>query len=249
MKGKLILLMMAAIFLISLVSASEMIIKQNQNVDLKIPCINNATACSPSANCSLTVLFPNNTYLVNNQQMTNMANGIFNYTLDSNQTAISGIYATTMICADNGLNGYENFIISINPTGEDINTNKSNMMIGILIAIFGIAVLLGYLGIKMVEKDSIFPIGLFFLILSLILVIVELYLGFTYSQDIIYLSNITNINKTLFKSIMFSVVGIGIISLVLMLRNIFQILFDVVKKKKTRNSDGYGNSHGYTNSQ
>lgn len=115
------------LMLLPLVSAS-LVYKQGGLVDVRVPCINNGTACSASATCNITVLYSNGTVLDSNKAMTN--SGVYhNYSLS--YTWILGTYAATTTCDDSGSYGYDVFEFEITENGKE---NPE----GIIVVVFSI---------------------------------------------------------------------------------------------------------------
>lgn len=112
------------LLLIPMISAisDDLVYRQWSEVDLKVPCFNNNTFCSAAAICNITILYPDATVLVDNELMTNQYS-YHNYTLNTTRTSESGIYATTVICTDNGYYGYSTFQYEITGSGYLETTN------------------------------------------------------------------------------------------------------------------------------
>lgn len=99
--------------------------QKETNITLKIPFEVNGSAASSSATCNISVNYPNGTYLIQNNSMTNLNNGEFNYTLDSTKTEPLGKYNWVVFCCD-GLNcaaGYGSFEVTY--TGKILDTQTS----------------------------------------------------------------------------------------------------------------------------
>ena len=91
--------------------------KQVTQIDLKRPCFNNGTWCSPSAICNITIQSPNGDLIINNTRMTNQVS-YHNVTLAKSQTVSLGTYKADMICGDGGLFGSDTFFYQITPSGD-----------------------------------------------------------------------------------------------------------------------------------
>lgn len=114
------------------------VFKKGDSIDLKIQCLNNGTFCTSSASCNLTVMYPNNTLLVNSLLMTNQVS-FYNFTLPNSQTL--GLYACSVTCCDNDICGTDSkqCVFRITTTGEDDwNTLPLFLLLGSFI-IFGLA--------------------------------------------------------------------------------------------------------------
>ncbi len=141
---KKIFLSLAFIFLfIGIASAidSEYTFKQNTQVDLKRPCINNGTWCSGSSACNITITNPDSTILVNNVLMTNKGS-YHNITLQPNKVLQIGYYKADMVCTDGTLSGSDTFSYQVSPSG---NTNVLGLFIIVIVIIYAIG-FIGFFG-------------------------------------------------------------------------------------------------------
>jgi hypothetical protein len=137
-------------------SADDLIYEKNTTIDLKVPCFNNNTFCSPSAICNITIIYPNASVLINNQLMTN-GGAFHNYTLTSTNTI--GEYQSYMVCNDGGELGYSTFTFMITPNGQGYNIGTMMLfgLIGILTLILALVCL--FIGINS-EKASLIISGI-----------------------------------------------------------------------------------------
>lgn len=138
-----LLLAMALLFvwLASATDAEGLVFKQNQEIDLKIPCYVNGSYCSAGATCDITIQYPNGTVIVNNQAM-DYNPSYFNYTLDGSLTKVVGNYPCSMVCTDTGESGYKDFTFEVTTTGAG-NELMINIIAFILIIIAIIFFVLG----------------------------------------------------------------------------------------------------------
>ena len=131
---KIILTLIIGIFLITLASASpSFYVKQYEPYDITFSCTDDSQPlgfCSASTNCNITIIYPNSTIMVNNQNTTNLLNGKFNYSITSAQTNLNGEYTVRAGCSGNGLNNSADFTYEVNPTGRE---GKSFLLNPILI--------------------------------------------------------------------------------------------------------------------
>ena len=125
--------------LIISIAQAELIYKANQEIDIKIPCFNNATYCSAAARCNLTANYPNSTIFINNLDMTNQGS-YHNYTIDKINTGILGTYYSSMICDDGGILGKSTFDFKITGNGKE---DASGIVVVLFIICF--TILLFYL--------------------------------------------------------------------------------------------------------
>ena len=120
------------ILFISLVSAATY--EQSTRLNLRVPCSNNETACSPSSTCEITILKPDAEILIDNQSMINSGSGIFSYSLSADETAILGEYEVVVFCQDGSENGFSTFTYKITETGEEGGNYRVAIYIIIILA-------------------------------------------------------------------------------------------------------------------
>ena len=92
--------------------------KANNDVDLKLPCINEGSPCSAIATCNITIDDPESNTIVDNQLMTNQ-NSYHNYTLS--ETSKLGTYQAIVFCDDDGESDFSTFSFA---TTENGNTQE-----------------------------------------------------------------------------------------------------------------------------
>jgi hypothetical protein len=136
--------------------------KAREVANIKVPCLNNESYCSPSAVCSITILDGLDNVLVNNQNMTN-SNSYFNYSFSN--TNNSGVYKAQIVCSDGGENGYSLFNFKITENGKD---NTTNLVMPMIATIF-IIVFLSVFGFIIQKQHG--AVGLPMIILSFILLL------------------------------------------------------------------------------
>ena len=153
-KSKFIIGSLLALLVLLPFFSSQLIYKERDPVQLHIPCINNDTLCSGSATCNITIIYPNSSVLIENQEMNNN-NGFFTYELLPSQTTPTGYYQTTIVCKDNDNNGYSTFEYEITVNGKEKPDGVIVVTFVILFLII-VAVLIGlilYTAGKFIEED------------------------------------------------------------------------------------------------
>lgn len=119
--------------LITIASASTYeVFKAGDTIDLKGSCIIAGDYCDNTAECYLTVNYPNGDLLVNNVLMTNNDN-YHNYTLPN--TLVTGVYTTLQKCCEGAFCGTTDDIFEISSTGVQqraVGTNTTLIVLGIL---------------------------------------------------------------------------------------------------------------------
>lgn len=101
-------------------------------VDFKKTCSNNGSACTVTADCNITIKYPNSTFVVEAGNMTNNLDGIFNYTIASNLMVILGTYNWDMFCCDTTgcNNAHGTFLVT--KTGVELSQEKALIYLGLL---------------------------------------------------------------------------------------------------------------------
>lgn len=121
-----ILLLFVMILLSSLsLATSDFMFKQNDAVDIKVPCYNpDNSKCNSNTNCSILINFPDGTNLINNGTMS-YSGDYFNISFESNSFGQLGIYPSSVSCVGETANGFRPLTIEITPTGTE---NKNNLL-------------------------------------------------------------------------------------------------------------------------
>lgn len=127
------------------VQAEDYVYKQNSVIDFKISCYNNGAYCSDTAECNLTLYYPNLSVMINNQLMTNQVN-FHNYTLPD--TSILGTYTSSVVCVDGAETSYANPSIIITPDGYSYSSTRSTVYVILTILFFILAFIVIFMGLK-----------------------------------------------------------------------------------------------------
>lgn len=146
---KLILIGICMLLIIPFV-LGQFIYEQNELVDIKVPCFYNEGICTGGAWCNVTILYPDNTVLIDNENTTH--SGVyFNYTLLANQTTQLGEYQAIFICSDSGQNDSTTFPFIITPSGTQASTSQGiiysllffSLLIFLLVCVYGAIIIDG----------------------------------------------------------------------------------------------------------
>jgi hypothetical protein len=169
------------------------------------------------------VSYPNGSIAVSGINMASIGNGEFYY--DFIDTNILGIYDVRGIS-----DGCENTFIyyfEVSKTGKLTSPSQGMLSIGILISILFIMLFFGWLSFKFIDKNETFGFGLFFLVISLILSLYSLFLGYVLSRDYLFTS-ISDVQEKIFISGLFGLSAIMLIAFVF-------LIIAVVKQLKVKN--------------
>lgn len=175
------LFLILVISLISFISAQELKFTGQQNTELNIfnECEDNGFPCDSNYKCNITIITPSQTILVLNDLMTRNQT-IYNYTLNTDQTSILGLYEDSMCCTNNSHSGCELFLHEITPSGSTgLNEGQGSSLIGILIILLVTTIFFLILGIL---TKSV-PFKMFFVSLSILLMIGTIGFGVTIMQN------------------------------------------------------------------
>ena len=187
--------------------------KQGTVIDLKVPFEVDGEAASSSATCNISINYPNGTYLIENYSMTNRENGDFNITLNASRINPTGEYEWRVFCCDGAdcAAGYGNF--EVTPTGKEITSGQGFTSIGLIIAIILLSGLFAFFGFKLAETGKLFPIALFFMLISLILGVYTIHLGYIYTRDILYPISTEGSQFKIYIGIIWGLLAMGFIAL------------------------------------
>jgi len=172
---KLILLLIASIFLISIVSA-QLTFELNEKIDLKVGCFDtDDDICSSTSICNITVFYPNLTTMINEQTMTNQR-VFFNYTIDKQDKI--GEYNSLVGCSDSATNGYTSFAFYV---GRNYTEAQSGIISTVILLSFGISLFFLFFA----SKTESLGISLLFIGVSFITMISSLGLSVVAIQQML----------------------------------------------------------------
>ena len=92
---KTIMMLVLFVILSNMVIAASFYYREGDEIDLKIPCLNNETLCDSSVGCNITINYPNGSSMVSSQPMS-LSNSKYNYTLDD--STFLGEYNAMVFC-------------------------------------------------------------------------------------------------------------------------------------------------------
>lgn len=227
MKNKILFfIILAGVLITSLlpfISARLGTFKQNECVEIKA--ILNADWVYIS-----TINYPNLTIAESNIEM-NKTGQTFIYEFCNTSKLGTYIYDFYDSNEDVYVNDFE-----ITPSGFSISDSQGMLSFGLIISIMLISGLFMFIGYKFSEKDKTFPVGLFFIVISLLLSVYTLHLGYIYSRDVLYPLGGEKTQYSVYFGIMWGLIGIIFISMLfLMIKTIKEI-----KERKSVQKYGEG---------
>jgi len=142
------------IFIITIALINAETFAESTEIDFKKTCTNSTNSiCSPTANCNITIKYPNSSYAVEGGVMDNNNQGSFNYTLASSKTNELGKYYWDMFCCDGGTCGEGHGYFTITKTGVELTQEKAWIYLGSLaLLIFLFVINLG--GISLLPSSN-----------------------------------------------------------------------------------------------
>lgn len=209
------------------------VFKLDEDVNYRFRCVEeDNTYCSNTTQLLMSIEYPNGTNAYDNSSMTHNPT-YFNHTLPTNAL---GQYNTIIISPT--VNGtITEFSYEITPTGKEVTTSQGAASVGIIMAMILLATLFSYFGFRLSESEKLFPISLFFLLLSLLMGVFTIQLSYTYSRDILFSLSTEGF---MFKILLGSMWGLMAVAFMALLMLIIKTLKELrIRKSAIKNSDGY----------
>lgn len=146
---------------------------QNENLTVCEKCRVDGAVCDSSYSCNITILLPDQSFLISQQAMTN--NGSYNcYDLNTTQTSINGLYEATVDCSNTTLKGSNTFFYRITPEGSPpVSDGQGLVLIGTILIMIVLALVMIFLGIRSTNGG----VKLAFISFSILLLVFNI--GFT----------------------------------------------------------------------
>jgi len=172
MKNWLLSVTLLFLILFPLVNAmTEFYIEENTEYSILFTCKNSGEKCSVSANCNLSINYPNSSVLISNQEADNIGGGYYQINLTTSQTTPPGEYTSKMDCLDGSENGISTFTYEINPSGIRPSTEKTTSISRGIYFTMVLAILLFiaflFSNQKIMVKWTYFSVSLLFFLITL----------------------------------------------------------------------------------
>jgi len=213
---KLILFLFSMFFIAGVIAEVQTLgtFKQDTCVDLIQVCGN----CS-YVNIS-SILYPNSSeYLTTDIQMTKQ--GIKYYYTFCNTSSLGRYIVSGHGDPDGKLTAWA-YDFEITPSGFDITESQGLSSLGLIISVILIAGLFMFIGYKFSEADKTFPIGLFFLVISLLLTVYSLHLGYIYTRDIIYPISAEGVQFKIYLGVMWGLIAIIFLAMLFLILKVLK---------------------------
>jgi len=226
MNSKYLAFAFAFIFLIGIVGAYQ----ADVVTELKFRCTLNNAIPSASTNYSFILSYPNGSTAVS-ANATSLGNGLFNYSV---QLPI-GTYKSDEFCSD-GTYSYSNTeFYEFSAIGFSQSTSQGISSAIFLFLMLALTCLFGWIGFKLVESKSLWIMGIFFLFLSTIFIVYDVWLGYEYHRSFTGLSS-SAMPETIFYIFMFLLMA-GILASLALLFTRWKDLARYIKGELTKKKE------------
>lgn len=121
--------------------SSALTFEKGSAINLKFPCTFNGSVCPSATTCNLSIIYPNQSLMVENQQASYSGSGIGNYTIPNSST--NGDYKVPITCefpSGDSKSGQADFTIT--PNGETPTIAKTIIYISLIIILLTIIMLI-----------------------------------------------------------------------------------------------------------
>jgi hypothetical protein len=174
----LICVLVMSLILISFVSAevnSYAPVKQNECVTLK-------QTCASCSYVNVSVSYPNSTLAVSNTGMTNQGGGVWTYEFcDTSQLGRYDVNGEGDI--EGTATGFNVLWFEVTPQGLIQTTSQGIGSAIFLLLMLSLTILFGWIGFKLTDSKNLWILGIFFLFLSMIFVVYDVWLGYEYHRN------------------------------------------------------------------
>ena len=172
------------------------------------------------------VLYPNSSCAICSE--TEMTKNGTEYSLQFNKTSELGQYIVNGYCTDGSANTVWSYDFEVTPSGFSFSESQGLSSLGLLISIILISGLFMFDSYKFLDTDKTFPIGLFFLVVSLLLTVYALHLGYIYTRDIIYPISAEGVQFKVYLGIMWGLIAVIFIAMLFL---ILKVLKEIRERK------------------
>jgi len=225
MKKEYTILIVALIFgmMINLVGALDDMgsAKQNENMSIMQTC-GDATYINISS-----IQFPDKTVESLNVEMTALGGGAYQYNFTN--TSQLGRYDVTGI--SDGCEQTFAFYFTITPSGKMFSEGQSIAGFGIILGALVIAFFFMFFGFKISDNEKFMPLTLLFILISFTFIVYALHLSYAYTVDIFQYESLSSLSGTIYTTILWLLVSVGIISVILILMASIKAMGEAAKRR------------------
>ena len=137
----------------------------------------------------------------------------YSFPVEGDNFSTVGAYPYIISCNSSDQGGFVSTSVKVTPTGKEITPGQGFTSIGLIIAIILLAGLFAFFGFKLAETKNLFPIALFFMLISLILGVYTIHLGYIYTRDILYPISTEGSQFRIYIGIIWGLLAMGFIAL------------------------------------
>jgi hypothetical protein len=206
------LIALVLILMIMPMVSAQLTFEPEKPAELKVSCIDvDKDLCNASTACNITVFYPNMTVFVDDGVMGNQGNYL-NYTTPIINTR--GQYSAVVNCVSGGTSGYTpfDFLVTSIP-----GNNQGFVAVGILLSLIALSFLFAYVGFIFSQSDYLFPIALFFILISLVLGVYVMHLGYLYNRDLLVSTMTSGTQFKVYLGIAYGLLGMAFIALTMLI--------------------------------
>jgi len=164
---RLFFILFLCIFLFPLVSAVDTY-QVNQDLDIKHP-VRIDGAVPTGVGCNITVIHPNDSILIDFQEMTDNSN-YFNYTINGTNLTTKGLYNYDITCSNGTISNTEGFQFFLNQGGIEPSESRTGALtrtIFIFLILAGVSFFVSYHSKRMPVKVSLFLLMIWFILMAI----------------------------------------------------------------------------------
>lgn len=144
--------------------------------------------CASCTYVNITISYPNSTIAISNQAMVSQGAGVWTY--DFSNTSQLGRYDVNGEGDLNGVaTGFDVLWFEVTPSGITQTTSQGIGSAIFLFLMLSLTILFGWMGFRLSESKSLWILGIFFLFLSVLLIVYNVWLGVEYHRNFTGLTN------------------------------------------------------------
>lgn len=159
--NKIIAILLMATLLLPLATAYDysFVFKKSTDLNLNIPVFyDDMTKVDLLSDCTISIENPTPTLIVNNENMSYVSDGFFNYTLNNSFTGINGMYRGSVSCTDGAISGFSTFTFLITPSGTEPSVTQG-ILYSVLLIILVVLLSFSIIGAKNLDGNNEFDVG------------------------------------------------------------------------------------------
>lgn len=213
--------------------------KEKKNIELKQIGTSDYTGCNITS-----VSYPNSSKIIQDVKMSKNGNE-YSYTLGGRNT--SGTYGQYIVngeCYDGTDYDIWSYDFYVTPSGnKDLEEGGGLASVGLIFAIIAAAFFFMIFSFKFSESDNLFPVSLLFMGLSFILTLYSIYLGYIYSEAVLYSIPVAGGQNAIFQGVLWAMVSLIVVGMIFLTIKVIK-MYNIKKLQKEYGND-YNPDMGY----